>query len=186
MGESAPSCSPSHILPSSGNPRRKAGPGSTPAKGAWLMSLSGLSPCVSVTLASIRAQLSFSSATWSQPTLSHRSLCLRGVFGAPPPLGACMNMGEGSEDVPSVSQEATVPIPRMGSRGLIQSCSHPESPWEGFVLPSALFLFLAVVNNDGVWPVFLCEPFWHIICQGFGKTASFREESEGRHLLFPH
>ena len=48
-----------------------------------------------------------------------------------------------------------VPVPRAEKSGILQSPGHAESPWEGFLLQSALFLFLAVVNDDGVWPVVL-------------------------------
>ena len=48
-----------------------------------------------------------------------------------------------------------MPVPRAEKSGILQSPGHAESPWEGFLLHSALFLFLAVVNDDGVWPVVL-------------------------------
>lgn len=49
---------------------------------------------------------------------------------------------------------------------------------------SALFLFLAVVNDDRVWPVVLCVTFQHIICQGFWKSCLFLGGVWERHLLF--
>lgn len=71
-----------------------------------------------------------------------------------------------------------VPVPRVGNGGLTHP-GHADSLWEGFLLQSALSPLLAVVNNDGVWPVVLCETLSsvkYIICQGFGKIVSFQEE----------
>lgn len=48
-----------------------------------------------------------------------------------------------------------MPVPRAEKLVILQGPGHAESPWEGFLLQSALFLFLAVVNDNGVWPVIL-------------------------------
>lgn len=88
-----------HSLPSSGNHRRQAGPGSAPAQGTWVASPSGPLPHFSLMRASLWAQLSSRGATQRQPSFSQDPHLYVGSLEPPPQLSTCVNMREGSEVV---------------------------------------------------------------------------------------
>lgn len=74
-----------------------------------------------------------------------------------------------------------MPAPRVGNcMTARQSPGRDDSLWEGFFLQSALFLLPAVVNNDGAWPVVLCETYY---LPEFWKNYIFLEDVEARSLL---
>lgn len=102
-----------------------------------------------------------------------RSYLYQGFLEPPPPLSTCMNMGEAVKVSQSDLLEATVPVARVGN-------TRTTEPWQcrltvgGFPSAKHCFSFLLQLTTVGSGQL---SSVRHIICQGFGKTASSREES---------